>query len=269
MTIWASTAQRARTFGFSSLAYLVSAQAFAHGMSEDQKQRMLEGSYSQYMILGAEHMLTGYDHLLFLFGVLFYLSTLKDITKFVSAFTLGHCLTLVGATFFQITWNYFLIDAIIALSIMYKAFDNNRGFEKHLGFKSPNLLAMVFLFGLIHGFGLSTRLQQLPLGEDKMEMLFRILSFNIGVEFGQIFALAIMAFSLSGWRRKDSFKKFSYAANNGLLYAGIYLFFMQMHGFWHDRNPNEFQFPREEHRHIHEDMEIQQQQEESGRENLE
>ena len=243
--------------------------ALAHGISPEQKARMLTGGYFQYIVLGAEHMITGYDHLLFLFGVVFFLTTFRDIAKFVTAFTLGHCITLVFATFYRITWNYFLVDAIIALSVMYKAFDNNGGFEKYLSVKSPNLLRMVFGFGLLHGFGLSTRLQQLPLGDDATGMLFRILSFNVGVEIGQIGALTIMVFCLSSWRKQASFQKFSFAANTLLMYAGVFLLFMQMHGYFHDSHPNEFRFPAEEHQHIHEDMDINNLQKESGRENLE
>lgn len=261
---------------FTSISFLLSllsvfppAEALAHGISDEQKQRMLEGGYGHYVILGAEHMLTGYDHLLFLFGVLFFLTTFKDVAKFVTVFTIGHCITLIFATFFKITWNYYLVDAIIAVSVIYKAFDNNGGFEKHFGMKSPNLLGMVFAFGLLHGFGLSTRLQQLPLGDDKLGMLYRILSFNVGVEIGQIIALAIMVLALSGWRKRQSFKRFSYAANLALMYTGVYLLFMQMHGYWHDTHPDDFRFPTAEHKHAHEDMEIENQQKESGRENLE
>ncbi|MEY3902353.1 MAG: hypothetical protein RL189_1659, partial [Pseudomonadota bacterium] len=151
----------------------------------------------------------------------------------------------------------------------YKAFDNNGGFEKHLEVKPPNMLMMVFAFGLLHGFGLSTRLQQLPLGDENLGMLFRILSFNLGVEVGQIIALSVMVLALSGWRKRESFKKFSYAANVALMYAGIFLLFMQMHGYWHDSHPDDFRFPEAEHRHAHEDMAIENEQKESGRENLE
>jgi len=132
--------------------------AFAHGISEDDKQRMLDGGYLQYVGLGASHMLTGYDHLLFLLGVVFFLTTFKDVVKFVTVFTIGHCITLIFATFFKITWNYWLVDAIIAISVIYKAFDNNGGFQKHFNMPSPNLVKMVFIFGLLHGFGLSTPL---------------------------------------------------------------------------------------------------------------
>ncbi len=236
--------------------FLVPVLALAHGISDADKQRMLEGGYLQYVGLGATHMLTGYDHLLFLFGVVFFLTTFKDIAKFVTAFTLGHCITLIAATFLQITWNYFLVDALIAVSVIYKGFDNNGGFQKHLGIKSPNLLAVVFGFGLLHGFGLSTRLQQLPLGDDKSSILMRILSFNVGVEIGQIAALSVMVSLLALWRKRPSFQRFSALINVALVYSGALLLLMQLHGYQHDTDPNGFRFPAQEHRHEHEDMEI-------------
>lgn len=241
--------------------------AFAHGISEADKQRMLDGGYLQYVGLGASHMLTGYDHLLFLFGVVFFLHKFSDVAKFVTVFTLGHCITLIFATFLQITWNYYLVDALIAISVMYKAFDNNGGFQKHLGWKSPNLLAVVFGFGLLHGFGLSTRLQQLPLGDDPTAMLFRILSFNVGVEIGQIAALAVMVWALAMWRKRESFPRLSTVANNVLMTIGGLLLLMQLHGYQHDSDPNGFRFPSEEHMHEHEDMDIQKSTQ-TGRETL-
>ena len=231
--------------------------ALAHGISDADKQRMLDGGYLQYVGLGATHMLTGYDHLLFLFGVVFFLTTFKDIATFVTAFTLGHCITLIAATFLQITWNYFLVDALIAVSVIYKGFDNNGGFQKHVGIKSPNLLAMVFGFGLLHGFGLSTRLQQLPLGDDQVSILVRILSFNVGVEIGQIAALAAMVALLALWRKRPSFQRFSVLANVGLTVAGGLLLLMQLHGYQHDTDPDGFRFPAVEHRHQHEDMDVE------------
>lgn len=233
------------------------ALALAHGISEADRQRMLDGGYLQYVGLGARHMLTGYDHLLFLFGVVFFLTSFKEVVKFVSVFTLGHCITLIFATFFKISWNYFLVDAVIALSVMYKAFDNNGGFQKHFQMASPHLLWAVFGFGLLHGFGLSTRLQQLPLGDDPLAMLGRILSFNVGVELGQVAALSVMVALLAMWRVRPSFRRMSYIANLVLFYAGACLLFMQLHGYQHDVNPDGFRFPEAEHQHIHEDMDIQ------------
>ena len=230
--------------------------AVAHGISDADRQHMLDGAYLRYISLGASHMLTGYDHLLFLFGVVFFLTTFKDVAKLVTVFTIGHCLTLVFATYYKITWNYYLVDAMIALSVIYKGFDNNGGFQKYFQMASPNLLAAVFGFGLLHGFGLSTRLQQLPLGDDSTAMLLRILSFNVGVEVGQIAALSAMLALLAIWRKRPSFARFSFAANLAIVYAGVYLLFTQLHGYQHDRHPDSFRFPAEEHRHVHEDMDI-------------
>ena len=230
--------------------------AFAHGISESDRQSMLDGGYIRYIALGASHMLTGYDHLLFLLGVVFFLTSFKDVAKFVTVFTLGHCITLIFATYYKITWNYYLVDAIIAVSVIYKGFDNNGGFQRVFDMKSPNLLAAVFGFGLLHGFGLSTRLQQLPLGDDSTAMLLRILSFNLGVEIGQIAALTLMVGLLAFWRHRPSFKRFSFAANLALVYAGVYLLFVQLHGYQHDSQPESFRFPVLEHKHIHEDMDI-------------
>ena len=230
--------------------------AAAHGISDADRQHMLDGAYLRYISLGASHMLTGYDHLLFLFGVVFFLTTFKDVAKLVTVFTIGHCITLVVATYYKITWNYYLVDAMIALSVIYKGFDNNGGFQKYFQMASPNLLAAVFGFGLLHGFGLSTRLQQLPLGDDSTAMLLRILSFNVGVEVGQIAALTAMLALLAIWRKRPSFARFSFAANLAIVYAGVYLLFTQLHGYQHDSHPDSFRFPAEEHRHVHEDMDI-------------
>ncbi len=233
---------------------LLSTVAFAHGISQSDMQAMIEGGNLRYIWLGATHMLSGYDHLLFLFGVIFFLTTARDIIKFVTIFTIGHSITLIFATFMSINANYYLIDAVIALSVIYKAFDNNKGFQNYLGVKSPNLLMMVFIFGLIHGFGLSTRLQQLPLGEPSFEMLMRIISFNIGVEVGQIIALIAMLLVLTQWRKLASFAKFSKITNHALMFVGFMLLLMQLHGYLHTTHEEEFGFNKDAHQHIHLDM---------------
>ncbi len=227
-------------------------EAFAHGISDEAKQAMISGGYFQYILLGAEHMITGYDHLLFLFGVIFFLKSFKDIVKFISVFTLGHSITLIIATFMGITANYWLVDAVIALSVCYKGFDNNKGFQEYLGMKSaPKLLPMVFIFGLIHGFGLSTRLQQLPLGDDSAGILMRILSFNIGVEIGQIAALAVMLLVIIQLRKLKLFSRLSRVFNHALILAGFMLLLMQLHGYSHTSNPDEFGFSEDNHKHHH------------------
>jgi hypothetical protein len=236
----------------SFIPLLWSANSIAHGISPEARQAMIDGGFFRYVLLGAEHMITGYDHLLFLFGVIFFLTSFKDIVKFISIFTLGHSITLIFATFLGITANYWLIDAVIALSVCYKGFDNNNGFKDYLGLKkAPNLLLMIFIFGLIHGFGLSTRLQQLPLGVKGSTMLGRIISFNIGVELGQIVALTIMLFILSTFRKMDFFKRFSKIVNDGLVLAGFMLLLMQLHGYLHTSNPDEFDFSEDNHYHHH------------------
>ena len=219
---------------------LLPAVALAHGISEGDSQAMLAGGNLRYMILGATHMLTGYDHLLFIFGVIFFLTGFRDIVKYITAFTLGHSITLVLATLMGISANYYLIDAVIALSVCYKGFENLDGFNRYLGRPSPNLLPVVFGFGLIHGFGLSTRLQQLPLGDDGL--ILRILSFNVGVEVGQILALLVMVTLISVWRRTQAFDRFSTFSNRGLVVAGLLLFLMQIHGFGHSINLDIFGF---------------------------
>ena len=231
---------------------LLSQYAYAHGMSEADKLAIIEGGNLRYIWLGATHMLSGYDHLLFVFGIVFFLTSFRDIVKYVTAFTLGHSVTLIYATMNGIQLNYFVIDAIIGLSVSYIAFANIDGFRKYIGIKPPNMMLMIVGLGLIHGFGLSTRLQELPLNQDSL--LLNIISFNAGIELGQIAALAVMLLLIVGWRKTKSFKPFSLAANYGLIMAGAVLFLMQMHGYAHIANPDEFGFSADNHYHAHRDM---------------
>lgn len=216
---------------------LLSQAAYAHGMSEADKLAIIEGGNLRYMWLGATHMLSGYDHLAFIFGIIFFLTSFRDIAKYVTAFTLGHSVTLIYATFNGIQLNYFAIDAVIGLSVCYIAFANIDGFRKYLNVNPPNMMLMIIGLGLIHGFGLSTRLQELPLSED--HLLLNIISFNVGIEIGQISALALMLLLIAAWRKTHAFKTFSLIANYALILAGGFLFLMQMHGYAHSRNPEE------------------------------
>ncbi len=241
-------------FLFTIANFFFASSAFAHGMSDADKAKILDAGYWEYIELGTTHMLTGYDHLLFLLGVVFFLTKFKDIVKFITAFTIGHSITLIFATLYAIKANYFLIDAVIALTVCYKGFENLGGFKKYFQGKSPNLLMMVFAFGLIHGFGLSTRLQQLPLGDDGL--VLRILSFNVGVEFGQIIALSIMLVILSGWRKTISFQHFSKASNAGLIIVGALLFVMQLHDYRHNDHPDDYPLNKDDHFHVHKEMKV-------------
>lgn len=222
------------------LTLLLTTYAFGHGMSEAEKQIIIDGGNLGYIWIGASHMLSGYDHLMFVFGIIFFLTRFKDIVKYVTAFTLGHSVTLIYATFNAIQVNYFLIDAVIALSVCYIAFTNLDGFKKYLNIKPPNMLAMITGLGLIHGLGLSTRLQQLPLNQD--QLLMNIISFNLGIELGQVSALAFMLLLLAAYRKRHSFKAFSLIINYALVFAGGLLFVMQMHGYQHSSNPEEFAY---------------------------
>ncbi len=250
----AKTMIRGRIYALIAIivAMLSSVSVLAHGMSDADKQRAIEAGLPDYLVLGAGHMLTGYDHLLFLFGVVFFLSRFSDIVKFITAFTVGHSITLVFATLYFVQANYFLVDAVIALTVCYKGFENLDGFKRYFSVDSPNLMYMVFGFGLIHGFGLSTRLQQLPMGEGSIVM--KILAFNVGVELGQIAALSAMLALLVGWRKTDSFRRFSVMANTLLVIIGGLLFLHQLHGYQHTEFADNFPVNNDDHAHIHEDM---------------
>lgn len=216
--------------GITLAMLLLAVPSWAHEPTEAAKQRMLDGGYLDFIWLGAEHMLTGYDHLLFLLGVLFFLVRPRDIVKFITVFTLGHTLTLLLGTFAAIQVNTYLIDAIIALTVIYKAFENLDGFKRWLGIAPPPMLWMVFAFGLIHGLGLSMRLQQITLIADS-ELAGKILTFNLGVEAGQIAALLVMGAVLSLWRGVAGWKTFTTVVNGALIVIGAALFALQVNGY--------------------------------------
>lgn len=215
-----------RLFAFLAL-FIVPVTLFAHDVADEDYELLAGGDLWAYVWVGAKHMLTGYDHLLFLTGVIFFLTGFKSILKFITVFTLGHSITLLSATYWGLKVDEHLIDAIIALSVLYKGFENLGGFEKLLKVNSPNLLAMVFSFGLLHGLGLSTRLQSFDLGNT--QFLAKIISFNVGVELGQVLALIPIIFIITRWKSHDTYPAFHKAVNVYLVIAGIVLFYFQMH----------------------------------------
>tara|TARA_Y100000588_G_scaffold357074_1_gene413925 strand:- start:33 stop:761 length:729 start_codon:yes stop_codon:yes gene_type:complete len=223
-----------------------------HGVSESTVSAMANASLMDFIYFGGEHMVTGYDHILFLIGVVFFLTNYFDIFKFVTAFTIAHCITLVFATFFGITANAFLIDAVIAFSVIYKGFENLDGFNKWFSIKPPNLILMVFIFGLIHGFGLSTKLQEVAIESNINLSLSQILSFNIGVELGQIIVLLII-FPLLSMLRGKYFNQISKFSNWGLIIAGTFLLCYQLNGYFagvsHDHNHNKIDVKEHHHHH--------------------
>lgn len=181
-----------------------------------------------FLYLGAKHMVTGYDHLLFLVGVIFFLFRLRQIALYVSLFSLGHSITLLAGVFFNIRADAHLVDAVIGLSVAYKAFENLGGFRTLFGVQ-PDARAAVFGFGLIHGFGLATKLQALRLNPDGL--LANLVSFNVGVEVGQILALAAILAAMTLWRRTRAFAPMAQGANVLLMLAGFVLAGQQVAGF--------------------------------------
>jgi hypothetical protein len=173
-------------------------------------------------------MVTGYDHLLFLFGVVFLLDRLRDVVVYVTLFTLGHSSTLLLGVMAQIQVSAYLVDAIIGLSVFYKGFDNLEGFRTLLGFR-PNAKLMVLAFGLVHGLGLATKLQDYDLPRDHLPG--NLLAFNIGVELGQLLALSLMLTITALWRRHESFDRASLATNTLLMTGGVILMIYQLTGY--------------------------------------
>jgi hypothetical protein len=206
---------------------LMSSTLWAHGVNENDKA-FIEGASGvniiPYMYLGAKHMVTGYDHLLFLAGVIFFLYRLKDVGAYVTLFAIGHSTTLLLGVIFDIRANPFIIDAIIGLSVVYKAIDNLDGFRTWFGF-SPNPKAAVLIFGFFHGFGLATKLQELTLAKDGMIP-------NLGVEMGQFMALTIILLLMNLWRMSDSFRRSAIVANAALMTAGFVLIGYQLAGYF-------------------------------------
>ena len=205
--------------------------AYAHGVSGKDAlflQSIQGPAIGPLMYLGAKHMVTGYDHLAFLVGVIFFLYRLKDIVLYVSLFTIGHSLTLLAGVLAGIRANPYLIDAIIGFSVVYKAFENLGGFRR-LGFQ-PSTKAAVFIFGLAHGFGLATKLQALNLNENGL--VTNMIGFNIGVELGQIFALSIILALMVLWRKTSSFNRLAAATNVLIMIAGFMLMEYQLAGYF-------------------------------------
>jgi len=206
--------------------------AFAHNVSK-RDASFVESNQGAaipaFIYLGAKHMVTGYDHIAFLVGVIFFLYRLKDIVQYVSLFTLGHSITLLGGVLGGVHANPYVIDAIIGFSVVYKAFDNMDGFRRFLGFE-PNTKLAVLIFGLFHGFGLATKLQELDLA--KNGLVTNIVSFNVGVEIGQVLALTAVLIALSVWRTRPSFLRDAFATNAVLMTVGFILVGYQVAGYF-------------------------------------
>ncbi|NUW69978.1 HupE/UreJ family protein [Vibrio coralliilyticus] len=210
---------------------LMSSEALAHAVAQGDKgyiQEITGTNIVAFIYLGAKHMVTGYDHVLFLFGVIFFLYKMKDIALYVSLFALGHSSTMLLGVFFNIGINSYIIDAIIGLSVVYKAMDNLGAFQRWFGVQ-PNTKLATLLFGFCHGFGLSSKIIDYDISPDGL--LPNLLAFNIGVEIGQLIALGIILIFMGFWRRQSFFYRQAYSANVIMMSLGFMLIGYQLTGY--------------------------------------
>ncbi len=211
---------------------LSATDALAHAVTQGDKgyiQEVTGVHLFPFLYLGAKHMVTGYDHILFLLGVVFFLYRMKDIAIYVSLFALGHSVTMLAGVFFDFGINSYLIDAIIGFSIVYKALDNLGAYQRWFGFQ-PNTKAAVLIFGFCHGFGLASKIIEYDISPDGLVQ--NLLAFNVGVEIGQLLALAAILILMGFWRRQDSFLKQAYTANVIMMTAGFLLVGYQLAGYF-------------------------------------
>jgi hypothetical protein len=219
------------------LTLLITGTAFAHGVAAGDKGYIEQTSGPQiaaFLYLGAKHMVTGYDHLLFLFGVIFFLYRMKDVATYVTLFAIGHSTTLIAGVLLGTHVSPYLVDAVIGLSVVYKALDNLGAYQRWFGVQ-PNTKAAVLIFGFVHGFGLATKLQDFAMSRDGL--LVNLISFNVGVEIGQLLALTAILIAMGYWRRTASFGRHAFAANVLLMTAGFVLFGLQMTGYFLGGSP--------------------------------
>lgn len=227
----ARTCALARLLILAAVVIATTSAAGAHGVSSKDGRflQSIDGpAVLPLMYLGAKHMVTGYDHLLFLVGVVFFLYRTKDILLYVSLFTIGHSVTLLAGALGGIRANPHIVDAIIGLSIVYKGFENMGGFKSVLGWQ-PDTRIAVLVFGLFHGFGLATKLQDFSLS--KNGLVANIVSFNIGVEIGQMLALTAVLIALMYWRTRAGYLRHAYATNAVLMTAGFVFIGYQLTGY--------------------------------------
>lgn len=211
---------------------LLTNPAFAHGVAEGDKGYIQEISginIIPFLYLGAKHMITGYDHILFLFGVIFFLYRNKDVWLYVSLFAIGHSTTMLLGVYFDIGISGYLIDAIIGFSVVYKALDNLGAFRQWFGIQ-PNTKVATLIFGLFHGFGLATKIQEYELAKDGL--LPNLLAFNVGVEIGQVLALSMILIIMGFWRKSRVFLSQAYTANVAMMSAGFLLIGFQLTGYF-------------------------------------
>lgn len=207
-------------------------EAGAHGVTAGDKGYIQESSGTMiipFIYLGAKHMVTGYDHLLFLFGVIFFLYRLKDVSIYVTLFAVGHSVTLLFGVLMDFSINAYIIDAIIGFSIVYKALDNMGAYQRWFGIQ-PSTRIATLVFGLFHGFGLATKILEYKISPDGL--IANLLAFNVGVELGQLIALGLILIVMGFWRRTAGFVRHAYSANVALMTGGFIFVGFQLTGFF-------------------------------------
>jgi len=214
--------------------------AFSSGLQSALAHNVTEGDagYIQeiwgihiipFMYLGAKHMVTGYDHILFLLGVVFFLYRMSHVAIYVSIFAIGHSVTMLAGVYFGWSVNPYFIDALIGLSVVYKALDNMGAYQRWFGFQ-PDTKSATLIFGLIHGIGLATKIQDYEIARDGL--IPNLLAFNVGVEIGQLLALAVILIVMGYWRKTHSFWKHAYTANVVMMSMGFVLMGYQITGYF-------------------------------------
>lgn len=214
------------------ILFALTATAAAHGVATSDAGYIGEitgMNLLPFVYLGAKHMFTGYDHILFLLGVIFFLYKMEHIGIYVSIFAIGHSTTMLLGVFFNWAISSYFIDAIIGLSVVYKALDNIGAFQRWFGFQ-PNTKAATLVFGLFHGLGLATKVLEYDISPDGL--LPNLIAFNVGVEIGQLLALGAILIVMGFWRRTRSFWKHAYTANVAMICAGFVLFGYQVVGLF-------------------------------------
>lgn len=221
---------------FTALFLLVllalSTTALAHAVTEGDKGYIQEISGMKlipFMYLGSKHMVTGYDHLLFLFGVVFFLYKMRHVAIYVSLFAIGHSTTMLTGVYFGWNISAYLIDAIIGLSVVYKALDNLGAYQRWFGFQ-PDTRAATLILGFFHGLGLATKILEYDIAQDGL--IPNLLAFNVGVEIGQLIALAVILIVMGYWRKTATFWKHAYTANVVMMSAGFILIGFQLTGYF-------------------------------------
>ena len=229
----ARAAHRATALTLTILALYASsvAAALAHNVTPGDAgyiQEIWGVHIIPFIYLGAKHMVTGYDHILFLLGVVFFLYKMKDVAVYVSIFAVGHSVTMLLGVWYGWGINAYIIDAIIGLSVVYKALDNLGAYQKWFGVQ-PDTKAATLIFGLFHGTGLATKILEYQIAEDGL--LANLLAFNVGVEIGQLMALAVILIVMGYWRRSPNFMRQATVANIIMIVLGVILTGQQIAGY--------------------------------------